>query len=464
MNRRLFLTGAAGVCVGLPFLESLRPRSAWGAQPAVSTRFIAWFNCNGVDMTRWFPNGDYGQLTGSMLNGTALEPLAPFAGKMLIPRGIHMTPKGWGWDPSNGDDHAKGIGHKLTARPLSYDTGYATGISVDQHIANFLHPGQPALNLSVGAWYDGVNGHISYTGDSQPVTGENDPWLAYQDLFDVSPDPGSEAQDRLLKRRQSVLDLVGPEYEALLANKVLSSDDRNKLDMHFSAIRDLEIGTDGGVIECAMDSGRAAQMSMLDPNTVAYDSQYPNVGPMQMDILALAIACGKTRSATLQWASGAGGPIFTWDGMQDEYNHHKLSHGNTKDDNSGDAVPGYLDMLFAIDLWHARQLAYLAAALDGYSEGDGTVLDHCMLLYNNDLSDGLAHSFMDLPYLVMGSANGYFKQGQYTLVTNVGYTSNDKDAPHNKLLTMACNAMGMSENHFGDPGYGSDGEFDELKA
>lgn len=464
MNRRRFLAGACGAVVGLPVLESLRPRSTWASVAPGNPRFVTWFNCNGVNMDRWFPTGNYGPLTPSMLTGTALEPLSAFTSKMLIPRGIHQVPRGWGWDPSAGCDHQKGMGIKLTARPLSSSSGYAEGISLDQHVANHLHPGQSALNLSVGAWYGSPTGHISSLGDSQPVTGENNPWLAYQDLFGGIAEPGSEAEDRLVRRRQSVLDLVRPEYEALLARPVLSTADRQKLDMHFQAIRDLENGSGGGVIPCSLEAARANEIAGIDPETVTYDSEYKTIGLMQMDILAIAIACGATRSATLQWGSGAGGPVFDWDGIDHDYNHHKLSHGNTQDDCSGAPVAGYLDMLFDIDRWHSEQLAYLVQKLEDYSEGAGTVLDQCCLLYANELSDGLGHAWWDLPFILFGSCNGYFRQGEYALVTHVGWTDNDIDAPHNKLLTTISNAMGIPETHFGEPSVGADGEFEELKA
>lgn len=462
MNRRFFLRGAAGAVVGLPFLPSLLTREARAAAAPAPKRFACFFNCNGVNMDQWFPVGNYGALTPDMMVGTALEPVSQFASKMLVPRGIHSVPRGFGRDPTNGDDHAGGMGHKLTAAPLSYSTTYAEGISVDQAIANHLHPGQAALSLSVGTSYNGVLGHISYTGPDQPVVGENNPWLAYQDLFGVSADPGSEGEDLLVRRRQSVLDLVRPEYEYLLSRK-LSASDREKLDMHFSTIRDLEGPAGNGVVPCSLDAVREGEIAGIDPNTVTYDSQYKTIGAMQIDILAIALACGAAQSATLLWGSGAGGPIFTWDGMTHQYNHHKLSHGNTQDDNGGAPVAGYEQMLFDIDVWHMQQLALLVEKLDSYPEGNGTVLDNMVLLYANELSDGLGHSFMDLPFVLFGSNGGYFKQGEYQWLSQYSW-ANDSDAPHNKLLTTLCNSTGMNETHFGSPDFGQDGEFEELKA
>jgi hypothetical protein len=175
-------------------------------------------------------------------------------------------------------------------------------------------------------------------------------------------------------------------------------------------------------------------------------------------VLALAIACGSTKVGTMLWGSGAGGPIFNWDGLSHQYNHHKLSHGNTMDDNSGGEVAGYEDMLAGIDQWYTTQLAYLLSRLDSYQEGDGqSVLDNTAVVYMNELSHGKDHDFRDLPVIIAGGCGGYFKQGEYLKVTAQEDTRNDADAPHNKLLTTLCNAMGVPETHFGAPDLGEDG-------
>lgn len=469
MNRRTFLRGACGVMLGLPFLESLLPRDAKADPAGAPRRFIAFFMCNGVNMARFFPSTPYGALTAASFGADrSIAPLARYRDKLLIPRGIHMVPRGYGFDPNAGDDHMRGMGCKLTAQPLLEGSRYPAGISLDQFIANKINPpGKPALTLMVGSRTPTVHGHISYKGSEQPVAGENNPWLAYRDLIGVR-DLEGEALVRLAKRRESVLDLVSGEYEALM-KKPLSKADRGKLEMHFQAVRDLEVNMgNAGLIPRELPPERAAEIEGIDPNTVTFDSEFKKIGRMQMDILALAIASDATRSATLQWGSGAAGPIFRWDGMSHNYNHHKLSHGNTKDDDSGEAVDGYEEMLFDIDRWYMGEYAYLLDRLSSYEEGGATVLDNCAVVYMNELSDGKRHDFRDLPYIIAGSCGGYFKTGQYIKVTAQSNTLNDKDAPHNKLLTTLANAVGCTEDdggpitNFGS--FGKPGEFDELKA
>ncbi|NUP13045.1 MAG: DUF1552 domain-containing protein [Polyangiaceae bacterium] len=462
MRRRWFLRGALGATLGLPLLESLRPREVQAA-PGEDQRLVVFFCCNGVNMDKWWPDASYGAISEASFGpDRGLYPLAPFANKLVIPRGMHMSPRGFGWDASAGDDHAKGMGCKLTARRLLDGSVYADGISVDQHIASVVNPGgSPALTLMAGWRADGVLGHISYMGSNQPVTAENNPQLAYLDIVGLG-NLDDEALARLQARRESVLDLVKGEYEYLLSRD-LSKADRTKLEKHFDTVRDLETSING-TIPCRLDPTREAELEGINPDTVSNDSEYRTIGRMQLDVLALAIACGSTRVATMMWGSGAGGPIFTWDGMSHQYNHHKLSHGNTMDDNSGGEVAGYEEMLFDIDQWYATEFAYLLGKLADYDEEGTSVLDKTAVVMMNELSHGKDHDFRDLPVVIAGSCGGYFKQGQYIKVTAQADTRNDADAPHNKLLTTLCNAMGVAETHFGASDLGEDGEFDELKA
>ncbi|MCY1013560.1 DUF1552 domain-containing protein [Nannocystis pusilla] len=465
----MFLRGAGGVAVGLPLLESLvgRRGTARAAGPG-SKRLVVFFTCNGVNLESFFPQTP-GPLTMESLMGSALEPLAGYRDRLLVPRGLHMVPKGWGHDPGTaGNDHAMGMGHKLTAQPLDPDTLYATGISVDQFAAAQLnHDGRPSLTLSVGWRHPDHLGHISYAGSGMPVSPEGNPWLTYQDLMGLGELSDVEKL-RIATRRQSVLDLVEDEFKALKA-RGLGHEDAMKLEMHADSIRDLEVEMAGnGLVACALDPARAAELEAVDPESVELDAQFKAIGRMQLDVLAMAIACGATHVATIQWASGSGGPIYQWDGMDHEYNHHKLSHGNTKDDDSGEEVVGYREMLSQIDHWHAGQFKHLLDRLSAYEEGDGTVLDRSAVVWMHELSDGKVHSYIDLPTVIAGSAGGYLKQGQFIDLV-AGQDPWDLRYPHNRLLVTLLNAVGCCGEDgspitaFGRKGL-EEGEYGELLA
>jgi len=467
LPRRRFLRGLGTLAVGLPFLEALAPRGA-SAQSTTIKRFCVFFCCNGVNMQNWFPTGDFGPLTSANFTGTTNEPIAGFASRMTFPRGIHMSPRGWGMDPGGGDDHGKGMAAKLTAHFATDDEWLAMGESVDHYLARYINPGEEGarrapLNLHVGRRYDykGLD-YISYRGPEDAVSPIDNPWNAYSDFMNLGGTPGdtAEATERILRRRESVLDLVD-EQLADLKRGPLSQADKDKLDAHFTALRGLEtaMGQMGSVVSC-MDADVAERAGPFenDPYLVDDESQYPILADLHVDIAALALACDANRVATIQFGGGAGGPTFQWDGMNHEYNHHKLSHGKVRDDCFGDSteggcddVAGYEDMLTAIDLWHQTKFARLLEKLDSYTEADGqTVLDNSCVLYTNELSDGKGHSWMNLPFILAGSAGGQLRMGEHILLGAGGDYDPDQ-APHNKLLNTLINVLGVESDWFGAP-------------
>jgi hypothetical protein len=477
LKRRNFLRGLGGVAVGLPFLETFAPRKAAAQAAATPKRLAVWFNCNGVIMDKWFPTTSYGALTPASFTGTGLEPISTYAPKILLPRGIHQVPRGFGRDKavSAGDDHNMGLGCKLTAAPLANTTEkYAQGPSIDQIIAKEVNPGaKPALNLLVGNKARNVNGSISYTAAGQQASPFQNPWLAFKDWVGTGGSGGSmTVVDRNALRRKSVLDLCKRDYDALKANPAVSAQDRVKLDRHFTTIRDVEVGmttttSSSGLPACKLADARTTEiMAYNNSMTVTRDTEYQKVGGMMIDIMALALACDYNRVVTLQWGSGAGGPIFSWlpPAYNSQYSHHKLSHGSSTDAGDGD-LPDQAQWpvaMFNIDQWYATQLKTLLDRLSSYTEPGGTLLDNMSVVYMNDLSDGKAHSWMDLPIMVIGSMKGYFKQGQY-LKLWTSRTANDTEVPSNQFLTTLANGMGVPLTNFGSAPTGKAGEISALK-
>jgi hypothetical protein len=432
MNRRQFLRGLGGVTIALPFLESVAR-----AQATTTKRLVVFFTCNGVDVSRFWPSA----LTPEAMLGTGVEPLTAFRHKLLIPRGIDQSPSSNdGTVPGN--EHEKGIGTRLTAETLSPDGDhYALGVSVDQYAAQHINPaGRSALTLKVHESKAGVLGCISYAGPNRPVVGEPNPANAFRNLVGLNESGPAAAIRRT--RRKSVLDFVRDDLDAL-KRKNLSKSDTDKLDLHTTSLRDIEVSLDQlGLLQCTAVDANAlgGALAQIDPATVTSGAEFKRIGRLQLDLIAATLACDQTRVATLLWGAGSGGPVFSWDGMNHQYNHHKLSHGSTSDDNTGSAVEGYLDMIHAIDRWYAAQFAYLLEKLDAYAEPTGTVLDNSVIAWMNDLSDGRSHLTTDLPVVLAGSGGGVLKQGQYVQLAN---------APHNQLLTTLLNAVGVPTEHFG---------------
>jgi hypothetical protein len=464
LNRRAVLQGLGGIALGLPFLEGLVPRSARAQALVAPKRVIFFFEVNGCRMDTFWPvnpaSGAQLQattaLTDANLTGTCLAPLAGRTGKLLVTRGFEMSPPGY---QGNGCDHKKGMGHKLTAYSLDATTFLPLGPSVDQAIAAKLNPpGRQALSLAVGYQSPDVLGYISYTGPKQPVVGETNPWYAYQRFMAMggsTPDAGVMID--VAAKRKSVIDLVQNDFSNLQMAK-LSTNDVQKLDMHLTIIRELETsmaapdaGTGPPLQACLLDPTRAAQVQATngDP-TVTADVNFEKIGQMQLDIMALAVACNYTVAGTILFGRGSGGPVYKWIDNTMVYNHHPLSHRATSDSASGGYESVANPQLLEIDTWHAKQFAYLIDRLSGYTEGSGTVLDNSAAIWINELSDGESHNYQDLPIVIAGSLGGYLKQGQFIGLnpTNAytGYTA------HNALHTTLMNGVGIPTTHFGEVG------------
>jgi hypothetical protein len=399
--------------------------------------------------------------------------------KLLVVRGIQDSPRGYNNDNAqNGaNDHNLGTSARLTAQSLGgTQEHYANGISVDQEMAKSLNPmGRQAMTLGTGRRFDGADGNISYLASGQPAPRQDNPWLAYQSFMSGGSMPDTSLHDQIINRRKSVLDLVKHEMDALNASPKLSQDDKKKLDLHYTNIRDVEVGvastpTTMGVT-CAIDPSTLTALQGVSSSGVNQDPNMPMMGKLQMDVLALALACGYTRVASLMWGSGEGGPVFSWLGHNLE--HHLISH-QVVDYTSTTPLSGAHDMLHQIDQWYCTQLAYFLGKLDAYKEGNGSVLDNSVVLLCNELSDGSIHSYLDLPFVIAGSGGGYLKQGQYIKVASAQMPSDPydlidgSDAPHNKLLTTLLNAVGAKQSNgmpytnFG--AFGRSGEYTQLKA
>jgi hypothetical protein len=443
LSRRTFLQGAAGAAVGLPLLESIgaSPLLAQSAQRV--TRFLSFHSSCGVETERFWPA--IGPLSEASFAGKGTEALAPFASRLLIPRGVHGYPVGT-WS-----GHSEGTCQALTAAPLA--NGLAQGRSIDQVIASALNPpGREALVVRPGGRDLGVAAFnsISYRSAGQMADAESNPFRAYRSMMGMgtaAPSPTDEAAQRLLARRQSVIDLVREEFQDLKRID-LSQADRDKLEQHFQLIRDVENGMTGapGVVACNLDEATASELAAIKQDTVESNENFPVMARLFAKIVALSLACQYTRSAVLQWgAAVAGAPMFRWDGMNHNYRHHPLSHGTTDDFNATE-VSGYKDMLFAIDRWNVGELAKLLGLLDGYKEQDGTtLLDNTVVLYTNEFSHGQGHTTGDLPIVIVGGA-GHFQLGRSLLLdgskADIAGVTGTAGQSH-RLLCTVMNAAGV---------------------
>jgi hypothetical protein len=422
LGRRTLLR-AGGTAIALPLLEAMLPRRAHAAPPI--KRFIAMFTANGTIPPNWTPKGTE---TAFMLS-PILAPLEPFKQKLIVLQGIDQQGGG------AGDGHQNGMAGWLTGQPTNAgpfkggngeNGGWANGLSADQRIAVEITKtvSTKLKSLELGVQVDGGGGatnwsRMVYAGPDMPVPPESNPAQTFTRVFgDLNASPGEA--DKLRAQRKSVLDAVLGQFQYIKSK--VSTDDGRKITAHLEAVRDIEtrLSVASTVPTCAKPP--VAPVANFNAN-----DSYPMVGQLQMDMLA-------TRVGSLQWSRSVSPTRFSW--LNITRGHHDLSH-------DGDSNTVTQDQLTQINTWYAAQLAYLLGKLDKVVEPGGTLLDNSLLLWGNELAKGNAHSRNDAPYLLAGSAAGYFQTGRF-----LSYTGN---VPHNNLLVSVLNAMDVPVTTFGKP-------------
>ncbi|MCU1282588.1 MAG: hypothetical protein JWM53_6134 [bacterium] len=437
ISRRTLLRGAGAAAVALPFLNLMQRRGQ--AATNFPKRFIVWFQPDGTIHENWVPTGT----TTNFQLSRILAPLAPYQSSLVVLDGLTDQVGNYGEIP--GDDHQRGMGTMLTGVHLLSGTqqggcttcpaaGLAGGISVDQAIANVIGTTTKfkSLELGVQAGSSGAWAYSNYTAADSPLPPDNDPQSVFTRVFaDLGVDANALA--KLRAERKSVLDAVADSYSALSAR--LGPDDKQKIDSHFSTIRDLELRltTPGATV-----GGSCMKPAMPSKIDFMNNDNFPTVGKLQMDLLVMALACDLTRVATIQWENSVGDVRFTWlPGQNITRGHHDMSH-------DGDNVAQTLEWLTQINIWYSQQLAYLLGEMKKIPEGSGTMLDNTLVFCVNELARGNAHSHNPMPYLLAGGAGGAIQTGRF-----LKYNGD----PHNNLLVSLMNAMGAPATKFGDPNF-----------
>lgn len=439
LTRRTFLRGLGGAAVSLPLLNLSMPGvpgfgSARAEGQALPKRFVFFIHPNGVVTDSWFPESPSSESAFALRPVHA--PLADFKEKMILLRGVNMECSSVG----PGEPHQTGMGGILTGRPLQEGdfvggdgsrAGWGDGISLDQHLATTMGLDVPIPSLQLGVRADSHGGsevrtRISYSGPGMPNPPMNDPMDVYKTVFsDLKTDP--EELARVRAERRSVLDTVGSQYASLLRR--VGSEDRERLERHFSLIRDMEGRLDTEAITGAACSAPATPED-LEPDS---EDTMPQITTAHMDMLALALACDLTRVVTIQFSNAKNHIRFPWiDSLGDG---HGLSH-------AGNSNVAAIDEWVRRDTWYAKQVAYLAKKLDSIEEGDGTMLDNTVIVWTSEIARGNTHSQKNMPFMLLGSAGGHFKTGRY-----VEYSTSRS---HNDLLVSLLHAFGGEDETFGD--------------
>ncbi len=314
------------------------------------------------------------------------------------------------------------------------------GPSIDQHIAGQLDAAGVrtklrSLELRVHPTAAGnlAYSYMCYAGKAQPVASVNDPVQIFGRLFADPPaspdDPAARlAQMQKLARRTSVLDHVLGEYKSLAAR--VGTDDRQRLEQHFTAVRNVEMRL---ATQAGMSAPQAAACKKAASPTATTD--IPKLGRTLMDLLKIAWECDLTRVATIQWGQAATNLTLRWLGMTKDW--HTVSH------NPGEMDPTAVKQLVDIDTWLAGELAYFLGELRKTPDAEGgNLLTSSSVLWVNEIARGYDHSQVAVPFLVAGRLGGALRTGRRLKFSG---------RAHNDLLVTVMNAMGIPGAQFGDP-------------
>jgi hypothetical protein len=430
LPRRTFLKGL-GAAVSLPMLDAMTPAFAAPAASGSPTRLAFVYVPNGVTLDQWTPAG-----VGRSFEFTRiLKPLEPFRDRTMVLTGLaQQNANQLGDGPG---DHARAAACYLTGVHPKKTAGadIQAGISVDQIAAASIGTETrfPSIELgcddsrTVGNCDSGYScaytNSVSWRSPSSPMPPETNPRLAFERLFG-GLDAGLDAETRARRRRQrrSILDLVADRTTSLVST--LGPSDRRKIDEYLTSVREIE---------------RRIQVAEQDAREVTPDFEMPSGVPvafaeyasLMYDIQAVAFQADLTRVATLM--IGREGSLRTYPEIGVPDPHHPLTHHRNN--------PEWIEKITKVNTFHMELFAKFVGKLRAMPDGDGTVLDHSILVYGSGISDGDKHTHEDLPVLLVGGGGGI--QGDRHVVY-------EPDTPMTNLYLTLLDRIGVRQESIGD--------------
>jgi hypothetical protein len=395
LSRRTFLKGAgisgAMARLGLPALEAmLNPNgSAYAATDggkALESRFVFWFNGNGIPEKYWIP-----QETGPDYRMTpCLQPLMALRDDIHIITGLDSPAARV---PQPGNSHYPSMSALLTGR--EYTGRGAGGPSVDQAIAQSIGGESRFRSLQIGvcqeSFGEAIQRNMSWAGRDRPLPPEMIPHRLFDRVFGV--------RDRdWVDRQKSILDTVLEDAASLETR--LGATDRRRLDEYLTSVRELE----KSIASLPPEYSRVVER----PPEGGDLKDWPRIAKLQSDLLVHALASGQTRVASYMLSKCQGLSRFPWLGHTAQ-RHHEYTHGQVE-------TPRGMRILRDICRWHVEEFAYLVAKLKATPEGDGNLLDRTCLVFVHEHAEANAHKNNGLAVIVAGHAGG-LRTGLHSRVT-----------------------------------------------
>jgi Protein of unknown function (DUF1552) len=428
--RRTFLRGV-GATLALPMLDAMTPAFSAATTRPIRIAFMQTpngiFNLNG----EWTPKsvGANWELTRT------LEPLAAFKDRMVVISGLDNQ-QAAGLTGEVGGDHPRACTAWLTGThaKMTSGTDLRAGISADQIAAKEFGKYTQLASLEIGLEASEVVGAcesaygcayyntISWRNENTPLPMENRPRAIFERLFgDAGTDPKVRAA--LRQEDRSILDAISAEVKQLRIR--VGGTDRDKIDQYLEAVRDVERR-----IQLAERQG---EQDVTIASPVGVPEVFSDYFKLMADLMVLAWQTDMTRVITFQMGHEMSGRAYPELGFGDA--HHPCTH------HQGDKEKQ--EKTTKINGLHTTMLSYYLGRLRATSDGDGSLLDHSMILYGAGLSDANLHLYTDLSLLLVAGGVAGIKGGHHVRYPN-------RTPMANLLLTMLDKANVPRVESMGD--------------
>ena len=435
VDRRTWLKGA-GVSLALPFMDSLGwATGGKGTKPAKPpVRLAFMYMPHGVIMDQFWPKSQEAFLNSPP---PIIKSLQPVMDQCLMMKGISGVPI----TPFKGAPHALELSTWLTARLPDADTRSRINIAIsaDQIMANYVgaHTSLPSLELATmpQTWKENQEGlheayysYCSYRSPTQPVPAEIDPRNVLNRLFGKRGKAGGATKTNPLDRQ--MLDRVLRGARDL--RRTLAKTDQQKLDEYLDSVRAVErriAAIESRQQEAALEKAgvRSSKRHATDSAPIEVKipegdkrSEYMQV---MCDLTVLAFQTDTTRVSTYI-GSRPNGASYPELGFPDS--HHSQTHyGKDKEK---------IRKVAAINEFNVAQFAYMVKKMHDLKEGEGTLLDNCIMMWGSGLEDGNRHMRENLPFILAGKGGGALKTGRF--LPNIKGNQGD-------LLTTLLSCVGV---------------------
>jgi hypothetical protein len=432
LPRRAVLRGM-GVAIALPLLDSMVPAlSALADTPAKPVRRLGFiYTPNGATMSAWTPAGE-GPTLGEL--SPTLRALEPFRDQVVVPTGLSQK-QAESFGDGNGE-HSRGQTVWLSGVHPKRTEGadVQNAVTVDQIAARALGKDTRLLSIEMALEQNYLVGNcdngysciywntISWRTPTTPLPMEVNPRIIFERMFG----DGGTPEQRLGQAREdrSILDSVR-ESVVRLQNR-LGAGDRVKVAEYLDSMREIERR-----IQVAEKQSGDAVIELPD-RPVGAPEAYDDHAKLMLDLAALAFQADVTRVFTLLLGREQTNRPYPFIGVPEA--HHSISHHQND--------PVKLAKCAKINAYHISLLARFCEKLRSTEDGDGTLLDHSMILQGSGLSNSDQHSHIDLPLVVVGGGAGRMKGGRHLRFP--------KDTPMNSLHMSLLDKVGVDVEKFGD--------------